>query len=116
MPWRMRWWRRDTRVGGWVGGCGRARGKRGWWVFDWVGGWVGGWMHEKGMPAAASTHQAGPRLPASLHVPAPWSHPAPVPPDADEVDFDGFLRMLRVGSYDSLDALDQARPALPGMC
>lgn len=27
--------------------------------------------------------------------------------DADEVDFDGFLRMLRVGSYDSLDALDQ---------
>lgn len=30
--------------------------------------------------------------------------------DADEVDFDGFLRMLRVGSYDSLDALDQVRP------
>ncbi|KAL4853803.1 Calcium-dependent protein kinase 34 [Chlorella vulgaris] len=27
--------------------------------------------------------------------------------DADEVDFDGFLRMLKVGSYDSLDALDQ---------
>lgn len=27
--------------------------------------------------------------------------------DADEVDFDGFLRMVRVGSYDSLDALEQ---------
>ncbi|PSC74049.1 Calcium-dependent kinase 29 [Micractinium conductrix] len=27
--------------------------------------------------------------------------------DADEVDFDGFLRMLRIGSYDSLDALEQ---------
>jgi hypothetical protein len=36
--------------------------------------------------------------------------PAPFA-DAEEVDFEGFLKMLRVGSYDSLDALDQVRCA-----
>ena len=34
--------------------------------------------------------------------------------DADEVDFDGFLRMVRVGSYDSLDALEQVRAGAGG--
>lgn len=43
----------------------------------------------------------------SLHSEASVAAPPPLYPDADEVDFEGFLRMLRVGSYDSLDALDQ---------
>jgi Ca2+-binding EF-hand superfamily protein len=30
--------------------------------------------------------------------------------DAEEIDFEGFLKMLRVGSRDSLDSLDQYDP------
>lgn len=32
--------------------------------------------------------------------------------DADEMDFEGFLRMVQVGSFDSLDSLDQYDPRL----
>ena len=46
-----------------------------------------------------------PRCPACLALPRLCL--LVLPADADEVDFDGFLRMLKVGSYDSLDALEQ---------
>lgn len=177
MPWRTRWWRPATQVGGslvpWCrarggpglrGGCGgggarvickRCAHSPGWQRCSGAaGGYVAG-AHRWGWApfvqpprllaqrASSRSHARLPLPPRSLRAPAaegghataspvqpsprcapnqtpPLCSPhstlrPPTPPthpgftDADEVDFDGFLRMLRVGSYDSLDALDQVR-------
>lgn len=90
----------DERVGVGGGGTCTCFLRMAWRSIAWHGAPLQTRQHDIKRPTRRSgTPLLNPSAPPHLHS------------DADEVDFDGFLRMLRVGSYDSLDALDQVRPA-----